>query len=224
MCKIVYDENVTEEELKRLNIYIDPNCIIGENVVLCSGVKILKNSKINNGCELGVNSVVINSILEAGVKVVSSFVEDCLVGGNTTIGPFANLKKGSKIGANCRIGNFVEIKNSNVGDSVKIAHLTYVGDADVGNNCNIGCGVVFCNYDGEQKRRSVVEENVFIGSNVNIIAPVKIEKNVYIAAGSTINKDVESGQLAVARARQINKDNFDNPYLKNKKLNKNTQK
>ena len=132
------------------------------------------------------------------------------------------VRPGCIIADGVHAGNFVEIKNSNLGDGVKVAHLTYVGDADIGDVCNIGCGVVFCNYNGEIKQRSVIEKNVFIGSNVNIIAPVKIEEGAYIAAGSTINKNVGKNQFAIAREFQINKDNFKNPYLN--KLQKNLKK
>ena len=214
MCEILFDKNVTKEQLQKLNIFIGKDCKIGKNVKISTGVKILGKSEICDNCCLGINSVVKNSKLSSGVDVVSSFVEDSIIGESTTIGPFATLKKNSVVGNECRIGNFVEIKNSNIGNGVKIAHLTYVGDADIGDGCNLGCGVVFCNYDGEKKRRSIVEENVFIGSNVNIVAPLRIERDSYIAAGSTINKDIKCGQLAIARARQENKNNFKNPYLK----------
>lgn len=217
MSYVIYNKTIKKNDLEKLNIYIDDDVKIGENVKIWTGVKVVGECVIEEGCELGVNSVVECSHLKKNVKVVSSFIENCVVEENTTIGPFANLKKGSKIGANCRIGNFVEIKNSNISDNVKIAHLTYVGDAEVGSNCNIGCGVVFCNYDGAVKRRSIVGKNVFVGSNVNIIAPVKIGDGAYIAAGSTINKDVESNQFAIARSFQINKNNFNNPYLNRKK-------
>ena len=133
------------------------------------------------------------------------------------MGPFATIKKDSIVGKNCRIGNFVEIKKSKIGDNTKIAHLTYVGDASIGCDCNIGCGVVFCNYDGHLKRNSIVGNKVFIGSNVNIIAPVNIGDEAYVAAGSTINKNVENNQFAIARSFQTNKENFKNPYLINKK-------
>ncbi|MBQ8615854.1 MAG: hypothetical protein IJ415_04735 [Clostridia bacterium] len=213
MSFIIYDDKISKQKLLGLNIHIDDNVKIGTNVKIWSGTKIFKDSIIEDNCELGVNSIINNSHLKQNVKVLSSFVEQCVVDENTTIGPFATLKKGSEIGKGCRIGNFVEIKNSMIGNNVKIAHLTYVGDSIIGNECNIGCGVVFCNYDGAVKRKSVVGEKVFIGSNVNIIAPVCIGDGAYIAAGSTINKDVEFKQFAIARAYQINKDNFNNPYF-----------
>ena len=188
--------------------------VIGKNVKLCHGCCVMGNSVLEDDCEIGINSVITNSHIGKGVNVLSSFIEDSSIGEKTTVGPFATVKKNSKIGNVCRIGNFVEVKNSTVGAETKIAHLSYVGDAELGNDCNVGCGVVFCNYNGQIKQKSIVGNKVFIGSNVNIVAPVKIEDFSYIAAGSTINKDVLKNQFAIARSFQTNKDNFNNPYLK----------
>ena len=107
-----------------------------------------------------------------------------------------------------RIGDFVEIKNAKIGDETKISHLTYVGDGDVGRNVNLGCGVVFVNYDGKKKHRTIVEDNAFVGCNTNLVAPVRVERDSFIAAGSTITDDVPQNALAIARARQINKENW----------------
>lgn len=214
MMKIKFDNYTTKEELNNLNIFIDDEVAIGKDVEISSGAKLIGKCVIGDNCFIDVNSVIINSELKSYVRVVSSFVEDSVVEGNTVIGPFASVKKNSIIGNNCRIGNFVEIKNSIVGNKCKIAHLAYVGDAELGENCNVGCGVVFCNYNGEIKQRSSIGNNVFIGSNVNIIAPIKVGDWAYIAAGSTINKDVKSNQFSIARSYQINKNNFHNPYKK----------
>jgi bifunctional UDP-N-acetylglucosamine pyrophosphorylase/glucosamine-1-phosphate N-acetyltransferase len=129
---------------------------------------------------------------------------DSFVDNGAKIGPYAYLRPNSKIGKNVKIGDFVEVKNSSIGDETKISHLTYVGDGDVGNNVNIGCGVVFVNYNGKEKNRTVVKDDCFIGCNVNLIAPVTIEGNAYVAAGSTITKDVPEKSLGVARAKQSN--------------------
>lgn len=216
MNKIIYNNKTSKQDLEKLNVFIEDGVKIGKNVSLSSGVRLIGKTQIEDGCEIKENCVIANSSLSKGVKVLFSFVEDSCVGEGTEIGPFATIKKESKIGSNCRIGNFVEIKKSFIGNKTKIAHLTYVGDAEVGENCNLGCGVVFCNYDGSQKRKSIVGNNVFIGSNVNIIAPVNIGDDAYIAAGSTINKDIEKTQFAIARSYQINKENFINPYLNKK--------
>ncbi len=216
MKGIIYYKNIAREKLLHYNIVIEESVLIADGVVLECGVCVLGDSVIGCGCEIKSNSVIENSKLGENVKVVSSFVVDSIVGNNTTIGPFANIKKNTIIGGGCRIGNFVEIKNSIIGDETKIAHLTYVGDANIGSGCNFGCGVVFCNYNGKIKQKTIVGNDVFVGSNVNLIAPIEIGDGAYIAAGSTINKNVESNQFAIARNFQTNKENFNNPYVKHK--------
>lgn len=218
MNQIVYDKNLTKEQLFKFNIVVDDDACVENGVVLGFGTCVLGKSVVECGCEIGCNSVVENSKLGKNVKVISSYVVNSLVRENSTVGPFANIKNGSQVGCGCRIGNFVEIKNSIIGEKTKIAHLTYVGDAEIGKNCNLGCGVVFCNYNGAIKQKTLVGDNVFVGSNVNLIAPVKIGNGAYIAAGSTINKDVDCEQFAIARSFQTNKENFKNPY-KIKKIN-----
>ena len=117
------------------------------------------------------------------------------------MGPFAYLRPQSRIGSKCKIGDFVEVKNSTLGDGTKASHLTYIGDSDIGRDVNLGCGVVFVNYDGTNKYRSEVEDGAFIGCNSNLVSPVKVGKGAYIAAGSTVTKDVESDALYIARSR-----------------------
>jgi bifunctional UDP-N-acetylglucosamine pyrophosphorylase/glucosamine-1-phosphate N-acetyltransferase len=129
---------------------------------------------------------------------------DSKIGSDTTVGPFAYIRPESVIGNNVRIGDFVEIKKSKIGNNTKVSHLTYVGDAEVGENCNFGCGTVTVNYDGKNKNKTIIGNNSFIGCNTNLISPVKVEDNTYIAAGSTITNDVKEGELAVARAKQRN--------------------
>lgn len=211
MGKIIY-KNQSESELKNCHIFLGNDVKIANGVVLYPNIYISGKSVIEEGCVIETNSIIVNSAVGQNVTIKSSYVEDSVVGRNTSVGPFSTIKKQSIVGENCRVGNFVEIKNSLLGNNVKVAHLTYVGDASVGDGSNVGCGVVFCNYNGEKKQKSIVGENVFIGSNVNIIAPVKIGDYAYIAAGSTINKDVESNQFAIARSYQTNKNNFKNPY------------
>lgn len=214
---IVYTNKLNKTDLSPLNIVIEQNVKIGKNVKLQPNVCLLGCTEIGDNAEINVNTVILNSKIGEGVKVLSSHIEDCAVGDNSTVGPFAHLRNNSLVGKNSRIGNFVEIKNSTLGEGCKVAHLTYIGDATLGKNCNIGCGVVFCNYNGKIKQRCTLGDNVFVGSNVNLIAPVNLGDNTFIAAGSTINKDVEKSEFAIARARQENKKNFKNPYLGNKK-------
>lgn len=200
----------------RSNIIIDDTAIIGKDVKISDNVCILGKSVIGDRCEISPNSVIKDSYLGEGCIIVASHIENSSLGKGCTVGPFAHIRTNSKLGEKCRVGNFVEIKNSQIGNNSKMAHLAYIGDAIVGNNCNIGCGVVFCNYDGEKKQQSKLGDNVFVGSNANLVAPVSIADNAYIAAGSTINLDVGEGEFAIARERQTNKKNFKNPYIKSK--------
>ena len=183
-------------------ILISNTAIIGKNVKIGHNVCILGDSVIEDNVEISSNTVIENSKIGDGTIILSSFVNDSEIESNSSIGPFAHIRGNSKIGKNCRVG-----------DGSKMAHLAYIGDTEIGKNCNIGCGVVFCNYNGKIKQKSYLGDNVFVGSNANIIAPVTISDNAYIAAGSTINKDVGKGDLAIARVRQENKKNFKNPYL-----------
>ena len=208
-------ENIDKATLLSMNIVISNSAIIGKNVKLGSNVIISGKSIIEDNVEIGSNSHIENSHIYKDVKIRSSYIQDSIVKDKCNIGPFSHIRVNSVVEANCRIGNFVEIKNSTIGENSKCAHLSYVGDAIIGKKCNIGCGVVFCNYDGEKKYRTTVGDDCFIGSNTNIIAPIKISDRAYIAAGSTINKDIASGEFAIARARQENKHNFNNPYIKN---------
>lgn len=213
MNYILYSKNLNKSTLKEMNIIISENCKICENVKIYNGVCILGDSVVEEDCEIRQNSVIENSYIGKSNLVVSSYIENSKIDHGCTVGPFAHIHKNSEIGKHCRIGNFVEIKNSKLNDFTKVAHLSYVGDSFVGKNCNIGCGVVFCNYNGKIKQSCVLKDNVFVGSNVNLIAPVVVEEGGYIAAGSTINKNVNKNEFAIARSRQINKDNFLNPYL-----------
>ncbi len=209
-------DEIDKSSLISLNIVISTSVKIGKGVKVGSNVILSGDSEIADNVEIGNNSHIENSKIMTGVKIKSSYIEDSVIYENSTIGPFAHIRAKSEVGRNCRVGNFVEIKNSILGDNSKCAHLSYVGDASIGENCNIGCGVVFCNYNGEKKSRTIVGDNVFIGSNANIIAPIEIHNQAYIAAGSTINKDIGENQFAIARNRQENKENFTNPYIKNK--------
>lgn len=187
------------------NTYIDPGIIIGKDSIIYPGTILKGSTAIGNNCIIGENTRVENSVIGNGVKIFSSTIRDSVVDDNCNIGPYAQIRPNSRLGKNVKIGNFVEIKNSNIGDNSKASHLAYIGDADVGKNVNIGCGVVFVNYDGRLKHRTVVEDNAFIGSNSNLVAPVLVKKWGYVAAGSTITDEVEENSLAIARARQVNK-------------------
>lgn len=184
------------------NTYIDCDVVIGRGAVIEPYNFIKGKSMIKSGVNILPGNYIENCIIESGARIDSSRLYDSLVGEGTRVGPFAYLRPNSVVGANCRIGDFVELKNCVIGDGSKVSHLTYVGDAELGSDCNVGCGVVFANYDGKNKYRSVVGNRVFIGSNANIVAPVTIADRAFIAAGSTITKAVPSQALAIARARQ----------------------
>ena len=175
------------------NVYID------EKVEIIGDCRFGKNVKIK-GC-----SVIENSIIEDNSVVINSVITESKVGKDCSIGPFSNLRKDSIIHNGVKIGAFVEIKNSVIGECSKIPHHIYIGDARLGKRVNVGCGVVFANYDGKIKQKSFVGDDVFIGSNVNIVAPVNIANKTYICAGTTVTKDTEEGDFVIGRVRQENK-------------------
>ena len=196
------------------NTYIECDVIIGQDTVIYPGNVIEGTTVIGENCALYSNNRITNGIIGDDVTVENSVVLNSRIGDNTTVGPFAYIRPETTIGNNARIGDFVEIKKSSIGDGTKVSHLTYIGDAEVGEKCNFGCGTVVVNYDGKAKYKTTIGDNVFIGCNTNLVSPVEVEDNTYIAAGSTITEKVPEGSLAIARARQINKENW--VYDKNK--------
>ena len=190
------------------NTYIEAGVSIGQDTVIYPGSYIGTGSVIGKNCVLKGGNRLEKAVLGDKVTVNASVLLSCSVGSGTTVGPNAYLRPGAQIGNNARIGDFVEIKNANIGDGTKVSHLSYVGDASVGSGCNIGCGAVFVNYDGKHKFRSVVGNNVFIGSNANVIAPVELKDGAYIAAGSTVTRDIPAGALCVARSREYIKEKW----------------
>ena len=187
--------------------YIEYGATIERDVMIYPDTRIDRKSVIKEGAEI-YSSTIKNSTIGEDVIIRSSEIEDSSIGRGTTVGPYAHIRPNSHVGENCKIGNFVEVKNSNVGDGSKMSHLAYIGDADVGSGVNIGCGVVFVNYDGRDKFRAKVGDNAFIGSNANLVAPIEVEDNGYVAAGSTITKKVLKGQLSLERAPQKNIDGW----------------
>lgn len=185
------------------NTYIDHGVIIGMDTIIYPGTFIEGKTEIGKDCVIKNNTKIVNSKISNGVKVESSTIEDSFVGEDTIIGPYAHLRPNSNIGKNVKIGNFVEVKNSTLKDNTKAGHLAYIGDADIGYNVNIGCGVVFVNYNGIEKFRTTVGDNSFIGSNSSLIAPLNVNDWGFIAAGSTITKEVKEGSLSITRAKQI---------------------
>ena len=200
------------ELLRDKNILISKESIVDETAVILFNSIIIGESIIEKNAIIGPNSIIINSKIGENTTVVSSYVVNSIVGNNTSVGPFSNIKNNSKIGDDCRVGNFVEIKNSTLKSNVKAAHLAYIGDAYIGYRCNFGCGSITVNYDGKNKHKTIIGNDVFVGSNSNLVAPINISDNSFIACGSTITTDVPKNTLSIARSRQINKVNYLEKY------------
>lgn len=184
--------------------FIDVDVQIGQDTIIYPNTYIEGKTIIGEDCEIGPNIRFSDMIVGNQVKAQFSYCHEAEICDGVTLGPYVHLRPGTKIGGNVKIGNFVEVKNSNIGEGSKLPHLQYIGDTDMGRGVNIGCGTVTCNYDGKQKYRTSIGDNVFIGCNTNLVAPVKIGDGAYIGAGSTITKDVPKDNLAIARARQTN--------------------
>lgn len=185
-------------------VMIGPDVVIGEGTKILQGTIIRGSSKIGEGCLIGPNTLVEDTIVGNNVKLNAVHCYKSRIEDEVTAGPFAHIRPNSVICKGVKIGDFVEIKNSVVGAGTHISHLTYVGDSDVGENVNFGCGCVTVNYDGQKKSRCTIGNNVFLGCNTNLIAPVTLEDNAFTAAGSTITRDVPKDALAIARSRQVN--------------------
>lgn len=189
-------------------ITIQKGIRIGRDTVIESNVKILGDTIIGENCLIGMNSRIEDSKIADDVKILSSVIEKAIVEKGADVGPFSRLRPKAHLKERVHIGNFVEVKNAVVGEGTKAGHLTYIGDADLGKNINVSCGVIFANYDGKNKFRSTVGDSAFIGSNVNIVSPVNIEEKAFLAAGSTITREVKAGQLSIERAEQKNIDGY----------------
>lgn len=187
---------------------VESDVVIAPGVMIYPGNTLQGSTRIGADCVLYPNNRLNNAVVGRGTTVESSVLLNCAVGEETTVGPYAYLRPDTSVGNHCRIGDFVEIKNSSIGDGTKVSHLTYVGDSDLGKDINLGCGVVFVNYDGKVKNRSRVEDHAFIGCNCNLVAPVHVGKNAYLAAGSTVVEDVPEDALFVARSRGVVKEDW----------------
>lgn len=188
--------------------YVDKDVIIGRDTIVYPGAIIEGKTIIGEDCIIGPNSRIVDSTIDDGADINSSVILESHVKSNAKIGPFAYIRPESVIGVGAKIGDFVEVKKSVIGDGTKASHLTYIGDSEVGENVNFGCGTITVNYDGNKKHKTIIGNNVFIGCNTNLVAPVKVNDDSYIAAGSTITEEVPKGALAIARERQINKEGW----------------
>jgi len=181
-----------ELKIQGTDIYIDVNCVFEGKVTLGSGVSIAANCNITN------------AVISDGVTIkANSVLEDCRVGEDSSVGPYARLRPGAILSKNVHIGNFVEIKKTNVDEGSKISHLSYIGDAEIGKGVNIGAGTITCNYDGVNKFKTIIEDGVFIGSGTQLVAPVVVKKGATIGAGTTLTKNAPEGELTLSRAKQI---------------------
>lgn len=188
--------------------YIGADVTIGADTVIYPNCFISGNTVIGQDCIIGPSAEIEDCQIHDSAKVKQSVLSQAEVGSETTVGPFAYLRPGTKLGQHVKVGDFVEIKNASLGDGSKVSHLSYIGDAKVGKNVNIGCGAITVNYDGYNKSITEIEDDCFVGSNVNLIAPVKIGKGAYVVAGSTITQSVPDNDLAIARNRQENKSGY----------------
>ena len=189
--------------------YIDKGVEVGRDCIIYPNCHLRGKTRIGKGSVIRENCVIEDSVIGEGCTIWSSTLTQARVGDKTTVGPYAYLRPKTEIGKKCKVGDFVEMKNARFGNGSKASHLAYIGDAVIGEDVNIGCGVVFVNYDGKNKFVSTVGDRAFIGSNVNLVAPVEIGEGATVAAGSTIVSDVPKKALAIARERQTNKENWE---------------
>lgn len=183
---------------------VDAGVKIGHDSVIYPFCVLEGNVRIGENCRIGPSCTIRNSVIGNGTTALHSVITDSVVQDGSRIGPFTHLRPGTRIGRKVRVGNFVEIKNSAIRDGATCAHLTYLGDARVGKRVNVGAGTITCNYDGQSKHKTVIDDGAFIGSDTVLVAPVKVGKNAYTAAGSVITKEVPAHALGVGRARQVN--------------------
>ena len=188
--------------------YIEADVVIGADVIIEPNVYLKGNTIIETDAIIGAGTSLVNTIVAGGAHIQASFISDSKIGDHATVGPFAHIRAGAIIGSKSRVGNFVEIKNANLGEEVKAAHLSYMGDAEIGARVNMSCGAITANYDGKKKYKTIIGADAMIGSNVNLIAPVEIGESAYVAAGSTVSKNVPAEALAIARSKQQNKEGY----------------
>ena len=200
--------------INKKSCFIGKNVRIGKNVIIYENNHIDGITEIDDNTILYPNNLIKDSFIGKNCKIHNSIIEDSKIYNNCQIGPYSRIRPNSIIKSNCKIGNFVEIKNSILDEETKANHLAYIGDSEIGKKCNIGCGVIFANYNGKIKQKTIVGNHVFIGSNSTIIAPVKLKDNCYICANSTITENVNKNDFVIGRVRQENKKNLAKKYWK----------
>lgn len=198
-------------------ILIDESITVAPGATILPGCILRGATQIGAGSVIGPGSVLTDAVIGEGCTVKNTYVTESVLEDNVSIGPFSQVRPGCRIGAGCKIGDFVEVKNSNIGERTAIAHLTYVGDTDCGSGVNFGCGVAIANYNGRAKFRTVIGDNAFLGCNTNLVAPVTVGAGAYTAAGTTVTRDVPENAMAIARSEQVNREDIALRYRKEKK-------
>lgn len=192
---------------------VDATVRLGRGVIVRRGACLTGGSVVGEDAVIAGDSIIEDSVIGAGTQVMSSRLSASKVGKRCKIGPYATLRPATEVGDDVRIGSFVECKNARIGDGTKIAHLAYVGDAELGARVNVGCGVVFVNFDGRRKARSYVGDGAFLGSNCNLVAPVKVGAGCFLAAGTTLTRDLADGDFCIGRSRESIKRRGAEKYL-----------
>lgn len=202
--------------------YIGPEVQIGRDTIILPGTFLMGKTTIGESCTIGPHTRIVDSVIDDQTSVQFSQIVETHLGPGNNVGPYAYTRPGTETAANVKIGDFVEIKNSQIGNKTKVPHLSYIGDSQVGAGVNIGCGTITCNYDGVHKHATVIKDNVFVGSNTNLVAPVTVGEGATIGAGSTITKEVPAKALAIARSKQEIRQDWRSP--KDKLENENSKK
>ncbi|MBM5809068.1 MAG: bifunctional UDP-N-acetylglucosamine diphosphorylase/glucosamine-1-phosphate N-acetyltransferase GlmU, partial [Cyanobacteria bacterium M_surface_9_m1_291] len=217
-CEAVLQQRLREHWMREGVTFIDPaSCTLsegtrfGRDVVVEPQCHFRGAAVIGEGCRIGPGCLIDNATVGDRVEIVYSVVREARVDADCAIGPYAQLRPGAELAAGCRVGNFVEIKNSTLASGVKVNHLSYIGDADLGANVNVGAGTITANYDGVRKHRTVIGAGSKTGANSVLVAPITLGEGVTVGAGSTLTRDVPSGALALGRARQLVRDHWQGP-------------
>lgn len=200
--------------LQRETVYIEQSVKVGRNTVIEPFCVLLGDTVVEENCRIGSFCYLRNAFIMAGTEIDASRVTDSTVGQHCVVGPFARLRTNAEVEDFCKVGNFVEIKKSTFGSGSKASHLAYIGDATVGKDCNVGCGVIFVNYDGKTKHRTTVGDGTFLGCNSNLVAPLNISGNCFVACGTTVTKDTKEEDFVIGRCHETVKSNRAKKYLR----------
>ena len=211
-------ENWEEKGVKfidRRHTYVGDDVELGPGTVIYPNCHIEGKTKIGKDVTLEPGSIIRDSIIEDQVTIKAySYIEDSIIRKSAIVGPFARVRPGTDLGEETKIGNFVEVKKSKLDKGVKVSHLSYVGDAQIGEDTNIGCGFITCNYDGKNKHKTLIGKNTFVGSDTQTVAPVEIGDGCFIASGTTVTEDMPDNSWAISRGKQVTKKDLAEKFLK----------